>query len=133
MNVDFVRLLYKIVPPCGNVNIYDLINASVLKSFLCMIDIFILHINDLIRPTWRCVFLSMCHCNAKSCFVKVTCSSLVDLRSKNSSAVFWDGAEGGAYQALLLDEDRGWLLVGGRDHIYMLNSDSLAQPARKVR
>uniref|UniRef100_A0A673GC40 Semaphorin-3D-like n=1 Tax=Sinocyclocheilus rhinocerous TaxID=307959 RepID=A0A673GC40_9TELE len=36
--------------------------------------------------------------------------------------------EGGAYQALLLDEDRGWLLVGGRDHIYMLNSDSFTQP-----
>lgn len=58
--------------------------------------------------------------------------SHTDLRSRNSSAVFWDGAEGGAYQALLLDEDRGWLLVGGRDHIYMLNSESLAQPARKI-
>uniref|UniRef100_A0A673HLV6 Semaphorin-3D-like n=1 Tax=Sinocyclocheilus rhinocerous TaxID=307959 RepID=A0A673HLV6_9TELE len=50
------------------------------------------------------------------------------LVSRNSSAVFWDGGEGGAYQALLLDEDRGWLLVGGRDHIYMLNSDSFTQP-----
>uniref|UniRef100_A0A8C1RU90 Si:dkey-49n23.1 n=1 Tax=Cyprinus carpio TaxID=7962 RepID=A0A8C1RU90_CYPCA len=47
---------------------------------------------------------------------------------QNSSAVFWDGGERGAYQALLLDEDRGWLLVGGRDHIYMLNSDSFTQP-----
>uniref|UniRef100_A0A8C1ZZ97 Si:dkey-49n23.1 n=1 Tax=Cyprinus carpio TaxID=7962 RepID=A0A8C1ZZ97_CYPCA len=37
-----------------------------------------------------------------------------------------------AYQALLLDEDRGWLLVGGRDYIYMLNSDSFTQPARKI-
>ncbi|XP_051766898.1 semaphorin-3D isoform X1 [Ctenopharyngodon idella] len=55
-----------------------------------------------------------------------------ELRSRNSSAVFWDGGEAGAYQALLLDEDRGWLLVGGRDHIYMLNSDSLTQPARKI-
>uniref|UniRef100_A0A671SBM7 Semaphorin-3D-like n=1 Tax=Sinocyclocheilus anshuiensis TaxID=1608454 RepID=A0A671SBM7_9TELE len=55
-----------------------------------------------------------------------------ELRSRNSSAVFWDGGEGGAYQALLLDEDRGWLLVGGRDHIYMLNSDSFTQPARKI-
>uniref|UniRef100_A0A8C2DWM4 Si:dkey-49n23.1 n=1 Tax=Cyprinus carpio TaxID=7962 RepID=A0A8C2DWM4_CYPCA len=51
---------------------------------------------------------------------------------QNSSAVFWDGGERGAYQALLLDEDRGWLLVGGRDHIYMLNSDSFTQPARKI-
>uniref|UniRef100_A0A8C1RV10 Si:dkey-49n23.1 n=1 Tax=Cyprinus carpio TaxID=7962 RepID=A0A8C1RV10_CYPCA len=51
-----------------------------------------------------------------------------ELKSRNSSAVFWDGGERGAYQALLLDEDRGWLLVGGRDHIYMLNSDSFTQP-----
>ncbi|XP_016382977.1 semaphorin-3D-like [Sinocyclocheilus rhinocerous] len=58
--------------------------------------------------------------------------SHAELRSRNSSAVFWDGGEGGAYQALLLDEDRGWLLVGGRDHIYMLNSDSFTQPARKI-
>nr|XP_055072787.1 semaphorin-3D [Misgurnus anguillicaudatus] len=58
--------------------------------------------------------------------------SHTELRSRNSSAVFWDGGEGGAYQALLLDEDRGWLLVGGKDHIYMLNSDSLTQPARKI-
>uniref|UniRef100_A0A671PJD8 Semaphorin-3D-like n=1 Tax=Sinocyclocheilus anshuiensis TaxID=1608454 RepID=A0A671PJD8_9TELE len=54
------------------------------------------------------------------------------LRSRNSSAVFWDGGERGAYQALLLDEDRGRLLVGGRDHIYMLNFDSFTQPARKI-
>ncbi|XP_051549535.1 semaphorin-3D-like [Myxocyprinus asiaticus] len=58
--------------------------------------------------------------------------SHTDLRSRNSSAVFWDGGVGGAFQALLLDEDRGWLLVGGRDHIYMLNSESLTQPARKI-
>ncbi|KAG1939947.1 semaphorin-3A [Pimephales promelas] len=58
--------------------------------------------------------------------------STKELRSRNSSAVFWDGGEAGAYQALLLDEDRGWLLVGGRDHIYMLNSDSLTQPTRKI-
>ncbi|XP_051977786.1 semaphorin-3D-like [Xyrauchen texanus] len=58
--------------------------------------------------------------------------SHTDLRSKNSSAVFWDGGAGGEFQALLLDEDRGWLLVGGRDQIYMLNSESITQPARKI-
>ncbi|XP_051979855.1 semaphorin-3D [Xyrauchen texanus] len=58
--------------------------------------------------------------------------SHTDLRSRNSSAVFWDDGEGGAFQTLLLDEDRGWLLVGGRDHIYMLNSESLTQPAHKI-
>uniref|UniRef100_A0A8C1TT07 Si:dkey-49n23.1 n=1 Tax=Cyprinus carpio TaxID=7962 RepID=A0A8C1TT07_CYPCA len=60
--------------------------------------------------------------------VKPNCCFLAELKSRNSSAVFWDGGERGAYQALLLDEDRGWLLVGGRDHIYMLNSDSFTQP-----
>uniref|UniRef100_A0A671PNE9 Semaphorin-3D-like n=1 Tax=Sinocyclocheilus anshuiensis TaxID=1608454 RepID=A0A671PNE9_9TELE len=60
------------------------------------------------------------------CFLKL---QRVEL---SRSAVFWDGGERGAYQALLLDEDRGRLLVGGRDHIYMLNFDSFTQPARKV-
>ncbi|XP_030632535.1 semaphorin-3D [Chanos chanos] len=58
--------------------------------------------------------------------------SQTELRSRNSSAVFWDGGERGGYQALLLDEDRGWLLVGGRDHVYMLQSDSLVRSARKI-
>ncbi|CAL8400789.1 unnamed protein product [Arctogadus glacialis] len=53
-----------------------------------------------------------------------------DLR--NSSAVFWEGGVSGGYQALLLDEDRGWLLVGGKDHIYLLRSDSLDLPTRTI-
>uniref|UniRef100_A0A8D0CIM8 Si:dkey-49n23.1 n=1 Tax=Scleropages formosus TaxID=113540 RepID=A0A8D0CIM8_SCLFO len=55
-----------------------------------------------------------------------------DLRSANSSAAFWGDGESGGYQALLLDEDRGWLLVGGRDHIYMLHCDNLEQLAREI-
>ncbi|CAB1315604.1 unnamed protein product [Coregonus sp. 'balchen'] len=55
-----------------------------------------------------------------------------DLRRMNSSSVFWDRGVSGGYQALLLDEDRGWLLVGGRDHIYLLHSDSLALPTRTI-
>nr|XP_023998149.1 semaphorin-3D-like [Salvelinus alpinus] len=50
----------------------------------------------------------------------------------NSSSVFWDGGVSGGYQSMLLDEDRGWLLVGGRDHIYLLHSDSLALPTRTI-
>ncbi|TRY93811.1 hypothetical protein DNTS_012180 [Danionella cerebrum] len=88
---------------------------------------------------WRLLLLSLLHSPLLVC-----CSdagkqdnprlqlSHTDLRLRNNSAVFWDAGEGGAYQALLLDEDRGWLLVGARDHIYMLNSDSLKQPARKI-
>uniref|UniRef100_A0AAR2LKV9 Sema domain-containing protein n=1 Tax=Pygocentrus nattereri TaxID=42514 RepID=A0AAR2LKV9_PYGNA len=54
------------------------------------------------------------------------------MRSRNSSAVFWQGGSSGGYQTLLLDEDRGWLLLGGRDHVYMLQSESLNQPMRKI-
>ncbi|XP_017295270.1 semaphorin-3D [Kryptolebias marmoratus] len=53
-----------------------------------------------------------------------------DLR--NGSAVFWQGGLGGGYQVLLLDEDRGWLLVGGKDHLYLLSPDSLDQPPRTI-
>ncbi|XP_035376287.1 semaphorin-3D [Electrophorus electricus] len=58
--------------------------------------------------------------------------SHAELRSKNSSAVFWRGRSGGGYRALLLDEDRGWLLVGGRDHVYLLHSEGLTQPELKI-
>ncbi|XP_038872482.1 semaphorin-3D-like isoform X1 [Salvelinus namaycush] len=58
--------------------------------------------------------------------------SHTDLRWMNSSSVFWDRGVSGGYQSLLLDEDRGWLLVGGRDHIYLLHSDSLALPTRTI-
>ncbi|XP_068584205.1 semaphorin-3D-like, partial [Cebidichthys violaceus] len=56
--------------------------------------------------------------------------SLSDLR--NSSAVFWEGGISGGYQALLLDEDQGWLLVGGKDHIYLLRPDSLDLPTHTI-
>lgn len=57
--------------------------------------------------------------------------TLPDVR--NGSAVSWGAGVGGGYQVLLLDEDRGWLLVGGKDHIYLLNPDNLDQPVHKVR
>ncbi|XP_008407098.1 semaphorin-3D [Poecilia reticulata] len=51
---------------------------------------------------------------------------------RNGSAVYWGAGVGGDYQVLLLDEDRGWLLVGGKDHIYLLNPDNLDQPVHKI-
>ncbi|XP_054472337.1 semaphorin-3D [Anoplopoma fimbria] len=51
---------------------------------------------------------------------------------KNSSAVFWEGGVSGGYQALLLDEDQGWLLVGGKDYIYLLRPDSLDRPMHTI-
>ncbi|XP_070787086.1 semaphorin-3D-like [Enoplosus armatus] len=64
------------------------------------------------------------------CFAQTQAVSLSDLR--NSSAVFWEGGVSGGYQALLLDEDQGWLLVGGKDHIYLLRPDSLDLPSRTI-
>uniref|UniRef100_A0A4W5MV13 Si:dkey-49n23.1 n=1 Tax=Hucho hucho TaxID=62062 RepID=A0A4W5MV13_9TELE len=59
----------------------------------------------------------------------------VELSSQDFSLDLSGEREGvsGGYQSLLLDEDRGWLLVGGRDHIYLLHSDSLALPTRTVQ
>lgn len=51
---------------------------------------------------------------------------------KNGSAVFWEGGVSGGYQTLLLDEDQGWLLVGGKDHIYLLSPDNLELPTRMI-
>ncbi|XP_056294172.1 semaphorin-3D isoform X2 [Pseudoliparis swirei] len=53
-----------------------------------------------------------------------------DLR--NSSAVFWGGGVSGGYEALLLDEDGGWLLVGGKDHVYLLCPDRLDLPTHTI-
>lgn len=60
--------------------------------------------------------------------------SHTELRTRNSSAMFWHSGAvvNGYYEVLLLDEDRGWLLVGGRDHVYMLDSESLTQTIHKI-
>lgn len=46
--------------------------------------------------------------------------------------VYWEGGVSGGYQVLLLDEDQGWLLVGGKDHIYLLRPDSLDQSTQTI-
>ncbi|XP_053298017.1 semaphorin-3D-like [Pleuronectes platessa] len=51
---------------------------------------------------------------------------------RNSSGVFWTGGVSGGYESMLLDEDHGWLLVGGKDHIYLLRPDRLDLPSRSV-
>ncbi|RVE73358.1 hypothetical protein OJAV_G00049480 [Oryzias javanicus] len=50
----------------------------------------------------------------------------------NGSAIVWEGGVSGGYQALLLDEDHGWLLVGGKDHIYLLDPESVDLPTRRI-
>uniref|UniRef100_A0A3P8U9X7 Si:dkey-49n23.1 n=1 Tax=Amphiprion percula TaxID=161767 RepID=A0A3P8U9X7_AMPPE len=52
---------------------------------------------------------------------------------RNGSAVFWEDGVSGGFQVLLLDEDQGWLLVGGKDHVYLLRPDGLDLKTRTVR
>uniref|UniRef100_A0A3P8U624 Si:dkey-49n23.1 n=1 Tax=Amphiprion percula TaxID=161767 RepID=A0A3P8U624_AMPPE len=49
----------------------------------------------------------------------------------NGSAVFWEDGVSGGFQVLLLDEDQGWLLVGGKDHVYLLRPDGIYWPAAR--
>ncbi|XP_077359443.1 semaphorin-3D-like isoform X2 [Festucalex cinctus] len=51
---------------------------------------------------------------------------------KNGSAVYWGGRAAGGFQVLLLDEEGGRLLVGGKDHVHMLSSDSVDLPWNTV-
>lgn len=52
---------------------------------------------------------------------------------KNGSGMFWEAGPGGGNQVLLLNEDHGWLLVGGRDHIYLLRPDGSRLTAMTVK
>ncbi|XP_061582557.1 semaphorin-3D [Cololabis saira] len=52
---------------------------------------------------------------------------------KTGSVSSWKGGVSGGYQVLLVDEDRGWILVGGKDHIYLLDPDRLDLPGRRIR
>lgn len=51
---------------------------------------------------------------------------------RNGSVVFWEDGVSGGFQVLLLDEDQGWLLVGGKDHVYLLRPDGLDLKTRTI-
>ncbi|XP_051804692.1 semaphorin-3D-like [Acanthochromis polyacanthus] len=51
---------------------------------------------------------------------------------RNGSAVFWEDGVSGGFQVLLLDEDQGWLLVGGKDHVYLLRPDGVELKTRTI-
>ncbi|XP_072419188.1 semaphorin-3D isoform X1 [Chiloscyllium punctatum] len=55
-----------------------------------------------------------------------------DLLVSNSCIPFLGSAEGLDFQTLLLDEERGRLLVGAKDHIFLLNLDDLNKNIRKI-
>ena len=55
-----------------------------------------------------------------------------ELLQAGSVSLFLGPSDGLHSHSLLLDEERGRLLLGARDHVYMLDPDNLAGAPRKV-
>lgn len=55
-----------------------------------------------------------------------------ELLQAGSVSLFLGPSDGLLSHSLLLDEERGRLLLGARDHIYLLDPDNLARGPRKV-
>lgn len=58
--------------------------------------------------------------------------SPTDLLLSNSCVPFLGSAEGLDFRTLLLDEERGQLLLGAKDHIFLLNLVELNKNIKKV-
>lgn len=58
------------------------------------------------------------------------CSS--DLLKSNSSRLLLASGDGLDFQALLVDEDRAWLMVGAKNHIFLLHLDHPSREPEKV-
>lgn len=58
--------------------------------------------------------------------------SLTDLLLSNSCIPFLGSAEGLDFRTLLLDEERGHLLLGAKDHIFLLSLVDLNKNGNKV-
>lgn len=56
----------------------------------------------------------------------------LELLQAGSVSLFLGPSDGLHSHSLLLDEERGRLLLGTRDHIYLLDPDNLAKAPRKV-
>ncbi|NXD65600.1 SEM3D protein, partial [Eolophus roseicapillus] len=56
-----------------------------------------------------------------------------DLLLSNSCIPFLGSAEGLDFRTLLLDEERGRLLIGAKDHIFLLNLVDLNKNVNKVK
>ena len=63
-------------------------------------------------------------------FSPTLCSS--DLLKSNSSRLLLASGEGLDFQALLVDEDRAWLMVGAKNHIFLLHLDHPSREPEKV-
>lgn len=55
-----------------------------------------------------------------------------ELLQAGSVSLFMGPSDGLHSHSLLLDEERGCLLLGARDHIYLLDPDNLARAPRTV-
>ncbi|NXN94990.1 SEM3D protein, partial [Rhinopomastus cyanomelas] len=55
-----------------------------------------------------------------------------DLLKFNSSRLLLASGEGMDFQAILLDEDRGWLMVGAKNHIFLLHLDHPRREPEKI-
>ncbi|NXA55339.1 SEM3D protein, partial [Nothocercus julius] len=55
-----------------------------------------------------------------------------DLLRSNSSRLLLASADGLDFQALLLDEDRAWLMVGAKNHIFLLHLDHPTREPEKI-
>ncbi|KFO57944.1 Semaphorin-3D, partial [Corvus brachyrhynchos] len=58
------------------------------------------------------------------------CSS--DLLKSNSSRLLLASGDGMDFQALLVDEDRAWLMVGAKNHIFLLHLDHPSSEPEKI-
>ncbi|NWR37977.1 SEM3D protein, partial [Tachuris rubrigastra] len=58
------------------------------------------------------------------------CSS--DLLKSNSSRLLLASGDGMDFQALLVDEDRAWLIVGAKNHIFLLHLDHPSREPEKI-
>ncbi|NXJ78293.1 SEM3D protein, partial [Trogon melanurus] len=58
------------------------------------------------------------------------CSS--DLLKSNSSRLLLASGDGLDFQALLVDEDRAWLMVGAKNHIFLLHLDDPTREPEKI-
>uniref|UniRef100_A0A8B9GG73 Semaphorin-3D n=1 Tax=Amazona collaria TaxID=241587 RepID=A0A8B9GG73_9PSIT len=55
-----------------------------------------------------------------------------DLLKSNSSRLLLASGDGMDFQALLVDEDRAWLMVGAKNHIFLLHLDHPSREPEKV-
>lgn len=75
---------------------------------------------------------NMCVLGRRLRFVSLSVSVL-ELLQAGSVSLFLGPADGLHSHSLLLDEEKGRLLLGTRDHVYLLDPDNLSRAPRKVR